>query len=86
VLDALAVLFDVLGDRAFRRGSHQKFQQGFAAGNENSLNFLFFNCFFTGAGQAKNLGVEFFGYVQIFASNTNVVNTDTFKHLILLLQ
>jgi hypothetical protein len=50
------------------------------AGMKYCLYMLRSNFFFTSASQAQNFGVELLGLIQIFASDTNMVNTNYFKH------
>ena len=51
MLDARAVLSNIFADRAIAVFSNvnEEFDQGFAAGNENGSNALFFNFFGTGS-------------------------------------
>ena len=87
MLDALTVLRDIFADRAIVVFSdvNEQLDEGFAAFNENGLYALIGNSFFASAFQAQDIRVEFLGQVEIFASDTNMVNSDYFKHRNLLL-
>ena len=64
----------------------EELKQSFATGNKYGFYTLLRNSFFTSAAQAKNFSVEFLGKIQVFASNTYMVNTNCFKHFKFLLK
>src|SRR5699024_3733784 len=65
---------------------NKELKQSFATGNKYGFYTLLRNSFFTSAAQAKNFSVEFLGKIQVFASNTYMVNTNCFKHFKFLLK
>ena len=81
MLDARAVFSDVFADRAVVVFSnvYEELEQGFAARNEYGSNALFFNFFTVGYFQTENLSVNFGCSFQISASDTYVVNTNSFE-------
>ena len=88
MLDTLSIFSDVFADRAIAIFSdiNKELKQSFATGNKYGFYTLLRNSFFTSAAQAKNFSVEFLGKIQVFASNTYMVNTNCFKHFKFLLK